>query len=254
MGRRWKKSLDFIPNFLAASVVFTAATVASAMDGMAIAEKVMPNLITILPPGDIGAGTVVHPKGFALTAAHVVKGAVDGAPDQFRLAEPSNVYIRNNPAIGPTFPGKLSNGTDVTIEVHAVATLSDIALVRVVGSGDFLSPLPVAAPTGLGQTVYVFGHPWNLRNTMDSGLISHWEGAYQPMMINAGVHPGNSGGPVTNEQGELIGVISAEFMARDGEQFVPGGFGWVVDSYTAVLFARMIGLPIGSDAMLQVSP
>lgn len=98
-------------------------------------------------------------------------------------------------------------GVDVPSDL-AVLLPTDLAL----PDGRALSPdLPER-----GDRVIVVGHPYGLEWTMTDGIVSnplrtHWGNYGAPMefmQISAPVHPGNSGGPVFNVYGEVIGIVS----------------------------------------------
>ncbi|HVO58673.1 MAG TPA: serine protease [Dongiaceae bacterium] len=83
----------------------------------------------------------------------------------------------------------------------------DLALVwvpRHTGSTEFTQP--IAAPHE-GQTIYVIGHPEGLRYSLSTGIISRLQNS--TLQISAPISPGNSGGPVYDQQGNLLGVVSS---------------------------------------------
>jgi S1-C subfamily serine protease len=58
-----------------------------------------------------------------------------------------------------------------------------------------------------GATVFVIGHPEGLRFTLSTGIISRIDGDI--LQMSAPVSPGNSGGPVFDDKGELVGVVTS---------------------------------------------
>lgn len=139
-----------------------------------------------------GTGTafVIDPQGLLITCAHVVERARE-------------VTIELN--------GQLS-----TAEVVATDAEQDLALLRVQATG--LSPLPLgnSAEVQIGQEVRVAGYPLSdvlgtdLKVTRGSlsGMFRN-EGALR-YQVDAAVNPGNSGGPLVNDRGQVIGVASAK--------------------------------------------
>ena len=86
----------------------------------------------------------------------------------------------------------------------------DLALVwvkRDSGSGEFLMPVAASAEVVDGATVFVIGHPEGLRFTLSTGIISRTEG--NVLQMSAPVSPGNSGGPVFDDKGELVGIVTS---------------------------------------------
>ena len=143
-----------------------------------------------------GSGFIIRQDGFLVTNAHVVDGA---DRIQIRLAD------------GRRFEGRVV-GHDERV---------DLALVKIDAKG-----LPVAAlgdsnRLRVGEFVLALGHPFGLDQTVSFGIVSR-KGA--PLLVaapgfdfiqtDAAVNPGNSGGPLVNMAGEVIGVNS--MAARNG--------------------------------------
>jgi putative serine protease PepD len=85
----------------------------------------------------------------------------------------------------------------------------DLALLWIArhsGSAQFAQPLATA---GDGANVFVIGHPEGLRYTLSTGIISGLRD--DDIQISASVSPGNSGGPVYDARGNLIGIVSSKF-------------------------------------------
>jgi S1-C subfamily serine protease len=96
-----------------------------------------------------------------------------------------------------------------TADVIAAAPPLDIALLwvpRHSGQANFVQPVSVAAD---GEEVFVIGHPEGLKYTLSTGLVSGLRD--QTIQISAAISPGNSGGPVYDARGNLIGIVSAKF-------------------------------------------
>jgi len=101
----------------------------------------------------------------------------------------------------------LRSGIWAGAEVIARHTNLDLVLVwmpRHSGHADFVQP--IAKPKE-GQTIYVIGHPEGLKYTLSTGIISRIDNS--TLQISAPVSPGNSGGPVYDQQGNLLGVVSS---------------------------------------------
>jgi S1-C subfamily serine protease len=101
----------------------------------------------------------------------------------------------------------LSSGVWAGAEVVARHTNLDLVLVwmpRHSGSGEFVQPIATAKE---GETIFVIGHPEGLKYTLSTGIISRMENS--TLQISAPVSPGNSGGPVYDQQGNLLGVVSS---------------------------------------------
>jgi hypothetical protein len=101
----------------------------------------------------------------------------------------------------------LRSGIWAGAEVVARHSNLDLVLIwmpRHSGHGDFVQP--IAEPKE-GQTIYVIGHPEGLKYTLSTGIISRLDSS--TLQISAPVSPGNSGGPVYDQQGNLLGVVSS---------------------------------------------
>jgi S1-C subfamily serine protease len=95
------------------------------------------------------------------------------------------------------------SGADV-VGRHATLDLALVWLPRHSGRGDFVQPVVEAKE---GENVFVIGHPEGLKFTLSTGIISRLQDSM--LQISAPVSPGNSGGPVYDEQGNLVGVVSS---------------------------------------------
>ncbi len=74
------------------------------------------------------------------------------------------------------------------------------------GSATFVQPVTKTAPTD-GENIFVIGHPEGLRFTLSTGIISRMEGS--TIQMSAPVSPGNSGGPVFDDRGNLVAIVTS---------------------------------------------
>ncbi len=143
-----------------------------------------------------GAGTLLqaNAEGYLFaTARHVVDGTV------WNAAKPiSHALVA------------MASGTWGTADVVARNRNLDLLLLwipRQTGHGEFVQPVAKLPQAAAGQTVFVIGHPEGLRFTLSTGIISRTDG---PMIqMSAPVSPGNSGGPVFDDTGELLGIVTS---------------------------------------------
>jgi hypothetical protein len=101
------------------------------------------------------------------------------------------------------------SGVWAKAEVVGQSPQLDLALLwmaRHSGSADFVQPLSVGRD---GAEIFVIGHPEGLRYTLSTGIISGLRD--DEVQISAAVSPGNSGGPVYDQHGNLIGIVSSKF-------------------------------------------
>lgn len=180
---------------------------------------------------DSGTGIVLDEKGLILTNDHVVAGA-------------SSIVAG---------PGKSSNVTRTATLVGEEAN-QDLALIRIDPSGLGLHPLNIVSSSSVqvGDPVYAIGNPYGLDETLTRGIVSALEreiaapdgskiaGAIQ---TDAALNPGNSGGPLLNEQGEVIGVnsqIASDAARSEGSQPGSTGVGFAIASNTVVQAVKKI--------------
>ena len=160
--------------------------------------------------GDEGTGIVLNDKGLILTNAHVVAGATsltvaaDGSSSTTRSA---------------TLVGEEAN--------------DDLALIKVDPSGLGLKPLSLASAKNVqvGDAVYAIGNPYGLEETLTRGIVSALgrtisapDGAKitGAIQTDAALNPGNSGGPLVNMQGEVVGLNTATILPAQGICFALG--------------------------------
>jgi len=94
----------------------------------------------------------------------------------------------------------------------------DVALLwleRKFGDADFRQPVSTYDSVQAGEKIYVIGHPEGLNFSISNGIVSRTPGNYV-LQISAPVSPGNSGGPVYDEYGNLLGVVTSK-VARSME-------------------------------------
>jgi S1-C subfamily serine protease len=167
--------------------------------------------------GAEGSGFLAIDKGLILTNAHVV-GML--RPDQ-PLPRKIEVTLNSGEPVSRTFQGSLL----------AVDRDADLALVRI--PNDKLPPLLEVKPSAalqLTQPVYVFGFPYGeklgknvpVSPTSVSSLRRTPAGELSHVQVNGGMHPGNSGGPVVNSDGDVVGISVSVIKGTQINFAVPG--------------------------------
>jgi S1-C subfamily serine protease len=183
-----------------------------------VAEAVEPSVVHIdvrLPgmgrwhPSSSGSGWLFDADGHVVTNAHVVRGA-----ESIRV--------------------QLSDGRLFTGEVVGADPLTDIA---VVGLGAAESLIPAVRATGQqprqGERVFAFGSPFGFKFSMSEGIISGLgrepagavaasSGYTNFIQTDAAVNPGNSGGPLVNVRGQVVGMNVAIATGAESEGTVEG--------------------------------
>jgi len=178
-----------------------------------------------------GSGFVVDPDGYILTNAHVVSGA-----------QRVQIVLPPDNADG-TLATALSGRTQmVPARIVGVTTELDLALLKVEGVKLAALPLATYSQVRQGETVFAFGSPIGLRNTITHGLVSAVARQVDPdspliyVQTDAPINPGNSGGPLVNIRGEVVGVNTFIVSQSGGND----GLGFAIPSATARTVIRQL--------------
>jgi serine protease Do len=151
------------------------------------------------PVRGMGSGFIISPDGLVLTNAHVVANAKE-------------VTV------------KLTDKRELRAKVLGVDRPTDIALLKVEATGLPSVRLGDASDLKVGEWVAAIGSPYGFENSVTSGIVSaKWrslpDGAYVPFIqTDVAVNPGNSGGPLFNMQGEVVGINSQIYSRTGGYQ------------------------------------
>lgn len=145
-------------------------------------------------PRGVGSGFIISADGYVMTNAHVVDGA-------------DEVYVT------------LTDKREFKAKIIGADKRTDVALVKIEGSN--LPRLIVGDSNKIrvGEWVIAIGSPFGLDNTVTAGIVSakaRDTGEYLPLIqTDVAVNPGNSGGPLINMRGEVIG-INSQIYSRSG--------------------------------------
>ena len=134
-------------------------------------------------------------------------------------------YILTNAhAVGPEVTVKLRDRREFKAKVVGIDELTDIAVLKIDAKN--LSAVRLGDPKSVrvGEWVLAIGSPFGLENTVTAGIVSATsrslpDGTYVPFLqTDAAVNPGNSGGPLLNMNGEVIGINSQIYSLTGGYQ------------------------------------
>jgi putative serine protease PepD len=159
-----------------------------------------------------GTGFVVDGAGHIVTAAHVVDGA-------------SSITIG------------FQDGTERTATVVGRDDASDVAVVKIDPSGLTLHPLPLGSSQalGVGDALVAIGDPFGYDRSLSQGIVSGLDRTVDApngftvahaIQTDAAMNPGNSGGPLLNSSGQVVGV--ADQIATGGSTDANTGVGFAV--------------------------
>ncbi|MEM2995736.1 MAG: trypsin-like peptidase domain-containing protein [Candidatus Bathyarchaeia archaeon] len=184
-----------------------------------------------------GSGFIYNQNGYIITNSHVVTKVISDE-------------IQNATTINVTF----YNGTTVPAQLVGCDIYSDLAVIKVDWLPEQARPLLIGNSTTLmvGEPVYAIGNPFGLRGSMTAGIVSQlgrviplsefdipepW-GKYalaDIIQFDAAVNPGNSGGPLLNGIGMVVGVTFAIETAGETPAFI--GIGYAIPS---VILERVV--------------
>lgn len=139
--------------------------------------------------------------------------------------------------VSQSFKVFLKDNTELTASLVSISNDHDLALLKL---DDYSTPSLTLVSTGTpaqGQTVYAVGSPLGMRDSVTKGIVAKLEKDY--IMTDAQVQPGNSGGPLVDEAGEVIGVNTMKFYAS---HVLGDGFGMAIPvSVLRKEFAQWLG-------------
>ncbi len=173
----------------------------------------------------LGSGVIIDEDADILTALHVVADAT---------------------RITVTF----ADGLTVEAKIFAKQPDNDIAGIRALGHPDNMAVATMGNPNNLtiGEDAIVIGNPFGLSRSLSTGVISGLHrtiqppGAAKPMteliQFDASVNPGNSGGPLFNRDGDVVGIVSG--LANPNGQASFAGIGFAVNIQAA---GGAVGVP-----------
>jgi S1-C subfamily serine protease len=198
---------------------------------VAIYQQAGPGVVLIKTSTAFGSGWVYNSDGIIVTNEHVISGETSVEVD---------------------FP----SGEKVFGNVAASDTYSDLAIIKVDPTAVKLVPLPLGDSSALqvGQIVVAIGNPWVMNNTMTTGIVSALGRTVQSgsqsssggsfstgdiIQTDAALNPGNSGGPLLDLNGNVIGVnsqIRTDNYTTSGEPINSGvGFAISVNTVKRVI-------------------
>jgi len=191
-------------------------------------EVIRPSVVLVHTPGSeteneqemtgaVGTGVVIVDSGIILTALHVVM-------------EAEMVLVI------------FADGSESPAAVIVRQPENDLAVLQAMVIPDDLVPATMAGSGMLqvGDEVAAVGHPFGIANSLSAGVVSGLGRTYvspdtgMPMsnliQFDAAVNPGNSGGPLINRDGEVVGIVTALINPTEQEFFVGIGFAVTIET------------------------
>jgi len=234
------------------------------LQNIAVYKKALPSVVNItstevvccdfflrpVPQQGQGSGFIIDNQGHILTNYHVVQDA-------------------------QTVEVTLWNKKKFKANRIGVDPVHDVALLQITGATD-LQPATLADSQHLlvGQLVYAIGNPFGFSGTMTRGMISAIRSVLLPsgnriedaIQTDASVNPGNSGGPLLNSHGDVIGITTMIASNPNGGADQSAGIGFAIPISTAKAVVEdimkygharrpsldIVTLPIGPDEAQQI--
>ena len=158
----------------------------------------------------LGAGVIINAQGAILTALHVVEGS-------------RQIEVR------------FADGTEASARVASRETDKDIAVLAVDQLPDVVVPAVMGGRPQVGDDVFAVGNPLGLQASLTAGVVSAtdrsvrtevWRTLDELIQFDAAVNPGNSGGPLLNRDGQVVGIVTG--LANPSKQSYFVGIGFAV--------------------------
>ena len=199
------------------------AELAAPPDAAAAHQAIRPSLVAISTERagtsgrevGTGAGVVIRANGTVLTALHVVSGATK-------------------------ITTRFVDGTQASARIADQQPASDIAVLTVDRLPQVVVPAVLGGGARVGDPVFAVGHPLGLTDSLSAGVISALGRSVRVdvratlndlIQFDAAVNPGNSGGPLLNRGGQVIGIVTG--LANPSRQGFFVGIGFAVPIATA---------------------
>ena len=199
-------------------------------------EAIMPSVVRVRgldtdPDGDdeietsVGTGVVIVDKGLILTNLHVVSSA-------------------------KLMKVVFADGLESEAEVVGLKPESDLAVLQAKTIPDDLAPANLGSTRdlALGDHVIAVGFPFGIGPSVSAGVVSGLNSEFRSpdskrlltnlIQFDAAANPGNSGGPLVNANGEVVGIVTAILNPTEQRVFIGIGFAVTIESA-----ATAIGLP-----------
>ena len=166
------------------------------------------------PAHSLGSGFIIHPDGLIVTNNHVVENATD-------------------------IKVKLEDGKEYKATVVGRDPKTDLALIKIDAKNLPAAPFGDSEKLEVGEPVMAIGNPFGLDATVTTGIVSAKgrhinEGPYDDFIqTDASINSGNSGGPLINLNGEVVGINTAIFSPTGGSVGI--GFATPINQAKAVL-------------------
>jgi serine protease Do len=221
LHQRWEGVPELLKLLFASLLIVPIAFGQNSLTTAQIAKRVSPSVVVIQGKTDsgevLGSGFIVSKDGNIVTNLHVI-----------RDMKTASVQLANGRTLDSVF-------------VLATDERRDLAIIHISGfdpqkhDGDILDQILDQIPqrsqvldlgnsdsVSVGEPVVVVGSPQGLEGTVTAGILSSVRDSgegFKVLQTDAAVNPGNSGGPLVNNRGQAIGVVSFKLRSAEGLNF-----------------------------------
>ncbi len=169
-------------------------------------------VISIRTPSGQGSGFIISEDGYCITNVHVVEGETRITAIQ---------YLKEN--------NKMIKKSYDKVKIISLVPTYDLALLKLDNTNEKFKFVPVGDSDKLqrGEILFAIGNPLGLDRSISKGILSLSDrnyGGLRYLQTTTQVNPGNSGGPLFNLAGEVIGVINMKLMQSEGLGFAIPSF------------------------------
>ncbi|MBF0196823.1 MAG: serine protease [Planctomycetes bacterium] len=170
-------------------------------------------VVTVRTPGGQGSGFFINSEGYLITNVHVVQRETQVSITKY--ASPN---------------GQLEKKILDEVKIIALAPFYDLALLKVpLAEGEKVPYVDICASEepARGERLFAIGNPMGLERSVSTGILSLADrtfGGLRYIQTTVQVNPGNSGGPLFNQKGEVVGVINMKITHGEGLGFAIPAF------------------------------
>jgi len=191
------------------------------------------------PDRVIGSGFFIDSRGYLLTNYHVIASEVDPEYEGY-----SRLYIRLSEKVEEKIPAR----------VVGYDRIFDLALIKAEVEPQFTFSYSGSSDLKVGGRIIAIGSPAGLENTVTSGIVSATGRRFLQMgdaiQVDVPINYGNSGGPLLDESGQLVGIVFAGIEQFEGVNFaIP--YNWVEKALPRLYRGDEAGHPWLGIAMLE---
>ena len=220
--RVFESKEQMVPEFIVGDSLFTSSMNRRAAPLRDLVDDLGKAVVMIRTPVGLGSGFLIHPDGYVVTNDHVVAGERKISITQF--SQSGEELLKKN----------FDN-----VRIVATGGNLDLALLKIEGletTGFPIVPLGESIELNQGDRVFAIGSPLGLERSVSEGIVSLRNRIISDrihIQTTAEISPGNSGGPLFNYRGEVVGVNNMKVVSQGAE-----GLGFAIPVQTLKTFLQ----------------